>query len=160
RRKVSHDRPRPVARPAGGPRTRPVGRRGGAGRQAERRGLPRRRPRVGRLRAVRRDVGSDPEQGPSGVGRGDAHARLRRLAPARLTPPPTLVDTTETRQARARSLAAVANTDRDLGLAYDAARRHLGTDTLFLFTSDHGAQFPFGKWNGYDAGVRTPLIVA
>src|SRR5262249_43680112 len=28
----------------------------------------------------------------------------------------------------------------------------------FLFTSDHGAQFPFGKWNGYDAGIRTALI--
>jgi len=29
-----------------------------------------------------------------------------------------------------------------------------------VFTSDHGSQFPFGKWNGYDAGVRTPLVVA
>lgn len=78
--------------------------------------------------------------------------------PARLTLPPPLVDTPETRRARARYLAAVANTDRDLGLVYDAARKHLGTDLLFLFSSDHGAQFPFGKWNGYDAGIRTPLL--
>lgn len=28
-----------------------------------------------------------------------------------------------------------------------------------MFTSDHGSQFPFGKWNCYDAGVRSPLIV-
>ena len=70
------------------------------------------------------------------------------------------MDTPETRQARARYLAAVANADRDLGLVYDAARKHLGDDTLFLFTGDHGSQFPFGKWNCYDAGVRTPLIVA
>jgi uncharacterized sulfatase len=31
---------------------------------------------------------------------------------------------------------------------------------LFAFTSDHGSQFPFGKWNCYDAGVRTPLLIS
>jgi uncharacterized sulfatase len=82
------------------------------------------------------------------------------LDPGKLTLPPTFVDTKETRQARARYLAAVANADRDLGLVYDAARKHLGKDVLFLFTGDHGAQFPFGKWNAYDAGIRTPLVAA
>jgi N-sulfoglucosamine sulfohydrolase len=82
------------------------------------------------------------------------------LDPNRLKLPPTLVDTTETRDARARYLAAVANADRDLGLVVDAARKHLGRDVLFLFTSDHGSQFPFGKWNAYDAGIATPLIAA
>lgn len=77
-----------------------------------------------------------------------------------VTLPPTLVDTPETRTARARYAAAVANADRDLGLVYDAARKHLGDGALFLFTSDHGSQFPFGKWNCYDAGIRTPLVVA
>jgi uncharacterized sulfatase len=80
--------------------------------------------------------------------------------PATLTLPPTLLDTAATRRARARYAAAVANADRDLGLVYDAVRKRLGNDTLFLFSSDHGAQFPFGKWNCYDAGIRTPLIVA
>ncbi len=74
--------------------------------------------------------------------------------------PPTLVDTPETRDARGKYLAAVANADRDLGLVYDAAKKHLGDDLLFAFTADHGSQFPFGKWNCYDAGVRTPLLVA
>lgn len=74
--------------------------------------------------------------------------------------PPTQVDTKETRDARSRYLAAVANCDRDLGIIRDAAAKHLGANTLFAFTADHGAQFPFGKWNCYDAGVRTPLIVA
>jgi uncharacterized sulfatase len=82
------------------------------------------------------------------------------IDPVRLAVPPDLVDTPATRAARARYLAAVANTDRDLGLVLDAARKHLGSDTLFVFSSDHGAQFPFGKWNCYDAGVRTPLVVA
>src|SRR5262249_5598392 len=80
--------------------------------------------------------------------------------PARLALPPTFVDTRETRDARARYLAAVANADRDLGLVYSAAREHLGKDVVFLFTSDHGAQFPFGKWNAHDPGIPTPLIVA
>ncbi|MFM8273984.1 MAG: sulfatase [Gemmata sp.] len=82
------------------------------------------------------------------------------LDPSKLALPPTQVDTKETRAARARYLAAVATADRDLGLVYDAARKHLGSGALFAFTSDHGAQFPFGKWNGYDAGIRTPLLVA
>lgn len=73
--------------------------------------------------------------------------------------PPNLVDTPETRRAWERYLAAVAEADRDLGLVYDAAIKHLGEDVLFVFTSDHGSQFPFGKWNCYDAGVRSPLIV-
>jgi uncharacterized sulfatase len=80
--------------------------------------------------------------------------------PAGLTLPPTWVDTPETRQARSRYLAAVAHADRDLGLVYDAVQKYLGKDVLFVFTADHGAQFPFGKWNCYDAGVRTPMLVA
>ncbi len=80
------------------------------------------------------------------------------FAPGGVALPPTQVDTPETRQWRARYAAAVGNADRDLGRIYDAARRHLGPETLFLFSSDNGSQFPFGKWNCYDAGVRTPLV--
>jgi uncharacterized sulfatase len=80
--------------------------------------------------------------------------------PDRLTLPPTLVGTPETRRARARYAQAVANADRDLGLVYDAAKKHLGDGALFVFSSDHGSQFPFGKWNAYDAGIRTPLVVS
>ncbi|HVK14915.1 MAG TPA: sulfatase [Gemmataceae bacterium] len=80
--------------------------------------------------------------------------------PAKVAVPPTLVETPETRQARSRYLAGVALADRDLGLVYDAARKHLGDDALFVFSGDHGSQFPFGKWTCYDAGVRTPLVVA
>ncbi len=81
------------------------------------------------------------------------------LDPDARTLPPNLLDTPATHRAWARYMAAVANADRDLGQVYAAVRQHLGKDTLFVFTSDHGAQFPFGKWNCYDAGVRTPLIV-
>ena len=71
-----------------------------------------------------------------------------------------LVDTPETRAAVAKYDSAVALADRDLGLVYDAAKKYLKKDTIFLFSADHGAQLPFGKWNAYDVGVRTPLMVA
>jgi arylsulfatase A-like enzyme len=58
----------------------------------------------------------------------------------------------------ARYESAVKLADGDLGVVYDAAYRLLGENTLFLFTGDHGAQLPFGKWNLYDAGIRTPLV--
>ena len=35
----------------------------------------------------------------------------------------------------------------------------LGKNTFVLFSADHGAQWPFGKWNLYDAGTRVPMVV-
>ena len=78
--------------------------------------------------------------------------------PAQVKPPPTFVDTPATREALARYFAAVSRMDSELGQVFDAAMQRLGPNTLFLTTSDNGAQFPFGKWNLYDAGTRTPLI--
>lgn len=78
--------------------------------------------------------------------------------PAQLCVPPTHVDTPETRQYRARYYTDVTVADTELGRIYDLARKKLGRNTLFLYTSDHGAQWPLGKWNPYDAGIRTPLI--
>ena len=80
--------------------------------------------------------------------------------PAQLHLPAGSVDTRETREWRARYAAAVTKADDDLGNVYDTARQVLGEETLFVFTSDHGAQWPFAKWNCYESGVRVPLIVA
>jgi arylsulfatase A-like enzyme len=83
----------------------------------------------------------------------------RGYEPAKLTIPATSVDTPETRIQFARYLSAVTAADADLGSIFDLAR---GTfepaSTLFIYTSDHGAQWPFGKWNLYDSGIRVPLI--
>ena len=79
-------------------------------------------------------------------------------AAAEVLLPPTFVNTPETLAARARYYAAVENMDDELGRVYDAARSRFGNDLFFLHTSDHGLQMPFGKWNLYDAGVRTPMI--
>jgi arylsulfatase A-like enzyme len=80
--------------------------------------------------------------------------------PYRLSLPAGSVDTPETRRWRTCYAAAVTKADDGLGRIYDAARQTLGTNTIFVFSSDHGTQWPFGKWNLYDAGIRVPLIVA
>jgi len=82
------------------------------------------------------------------------------IDPASLVVPPHHVDNETTREWRARYVAAIRKMDEELGLVYDTAREKLGEDTFFLHTSDHGAQWPFGKWTLYDDGVRTPLIVS
>jgi N-sulfoglucosamine sulfohydrolase len=77
---------------------------------------------------------------------------------ATVTIPPTHVDTPRTRAARARYYAAVAKMDAELGDVFDATNEVLGRNTFFITTADHGAQWPFGKWSCYDAGIRTPMI--
>ncbi|TWT89218.1 sulfatase-like hydrolase/transferase [Neorhodopirellula pilleata] len=77
-----------------------------------------------------------------------------------LVVPPNHIDTPTSRTWRARYVAAIGKMDQELGKVYDAAREVLGDDVFFLHTSDHGAQWPFGKWNLYEDGVRTPLIVS
>ena len=75
-----------------------------------------------------------------------------------VTIPANHVDTPQTRTARARCYAAIGRMDSELGEVFDAANAVLGTNTFFITTSDHGAQWPFGKWSLYDGGIRTPMI--
>jgi arylsulfatase A-like enzyme len=83
-----------------------------------------------------------------------------RYNPAGLSLPAGGVDTPATREFRARYAAAVTRADDQLGLIREAAREVLGERCIFVFTSDHGAQWPFAKWNCYEAGIRTPLLVS
>jgi arylsulfatase A-like enzyme len=81
--------------------------------------------------------------------------------PKKLDLPPYLLDTPETRAARGRYYTDVSWMDRQVGEVRDSLAKYGYADrTLFLFTADQGAQFPFGKWNMYDAGLRTPLLAA
>ncbi len=80
------------------------------------------------------------------------------IDPASIQIPLHHVHTPKTRIARARYYKAIKTMDRELGEVFDAAYAKLGDDTLFLHTSDHGAQWPFGKWTLYDEGIRTPMI--
>jgi arylsulfatase A-like enzyme len=86
---------------------------------------------------------------------------INGYTPANLSLPPYMLDTPATRAALARYYTDVTNVDREVGIVRAALDRYgYAKNTLFMFTSDQGAQFPFGKWSLYDAGMRVPLIAA
>ena len=80
--------------------------------------------------------------------------------PVKLELPPYLLDTPETRFAMCKYLTDVSHMDQQLGDVLDALSKHgYADDTLFMYTADQGAQWPFAKWNVYDAGIRVPLLI-
>lgn len=78
--------------------------------------------------------------------------------PKTVTLPDYFIDTPETREHWARYLTDVTGMDREMGKIYEFAKEKFDDNFIFIFTSDHGGQWPFGKWNLYDYGVRVPLI--
>jgi len=81
-------------------------------------------------------------------------------SPSKITLPPFLLDTPETRAARCRYYTEVSWMDKQFGDVCESLRRYGYADNaLVVFTADQGAQWPFGKWNLYDEGIRAPLVV-
>ena len=74
--------------------------------------------------------------------------------------PPTHIDTPETRVHRARYYADIARLDQWIGEIWHLSRKELGDKSCFMYFSDHGAQWPFAKWNCYDAGLRVPMLMS
>lgn len=74
--------------------------------------------------------------------------------------PPHHLDTPETRRTRAAYLEEIRELDELLGELRTLAAKQLGHNVLFVHSSDHGSQWPFGKWNLYDYGIRVPLLAA
>ncbi len=79
--------------------------------------------------------------------------------PERVDLPGYLIDTKETREHRARYYSDVTGFDETMGKNLSLLEKILGENTITIMSSDHGAQWPFGKWNLYDDGIRTPLVV-
>ncbi len=78
----------------------------------------------------------------------------------KLTLPPTLVDTKELRENYVNYLAEINQLDTDVGKVDALLKKYrLDENTIFIFTSEQGHQFPFGKWTCYDAGLQTGFIV-
>jgi uncharacterized sulfatase len=79
--------------------------------------------------------------------------------PAKLKLPPNIADTVRTRQDFAAYLAEITYMDGQVGeilrTLEDSGRMK---DTLVLFTSEQGSQFPGCKWTNWDTGVHTALI--
>ena len=80
--------------------------------------------------------------------------------PDDLTLPCNLVNTPETRRQFRNYLAEINVLDSQVG-AVDSLLRKYGLDenTVFIFTSEQGYSFPFGKWTCYDEGLQTGFIV-
>ena len=79
--------------------------------------------------------------------------------PEKVTLPPFFIDTQETREHWARYLTDIEGMDEEMGRVLKFAKQKFADNFIFLFTSDHGGQWPFGKWNLYDYGTRVPLQV-
>ena len=80
--------------------------------------------------------------------------------PAKVEFPPHHLDTPDTRAHRAAYYQEIKDLDEFLGDLRAMAAESLGENVLFIHTSDHGSQWPFGKWNLYDYGTRVPFIAA
>jgi N-sulfoglucosamine sulfohydrolase len=78
--------------------------------------------------------------------------------PKHVTLPPFFIDTQETREHWARYLTDIEGMDEEMSRVLEFAKEKFGDNFIFIFTSDHGGQWPFGKWNLYDYGTRVPLV--
>ncbi|HID23205.1 MAG TPA: heparan N-sulfatase, partial [Planctomycetaceae bacterium] len=79
--------------------------------------------------------------------------------PQRLKLPPYLADTPRTRQDYSRYLAEITYMDSQVGDILGVLdETGLAKDTLVLFTSEQGGQFPGCKWTNWDLGLHTALI--
>jgi arylsulfatase A-like enzyme len=86
-------------------------------------------------------------------------SKNRVYDPSRAKLPPNFVDTPETRSAMVDYYTDVTEMDRILGGVLDALPEYGYRDSLFVYTTDHGANFPFAKWCLYDEGIHVPLVV-
>ncbi|QDU36981.1 Choline-sulfatase [Maioricimonas rarisocia] len=79
--------------------------------------------------------------------------------PAKIKLPPNIADTPRTRQDFGRYLAEITYMDGQVGEILQALEETGKADeTLVLFTSEQGSQFPGCKWTNWDTGLHTALI--
>lgn len=96
------------------------------------------------------------------INTADTHMpwlKNERFDIATLTVPPHLVDTKETRDALADYYTSVEILDANIGKFLKSLDRNGYRDnTVVIYTSDHGPNFPFAKWCLYDEGIRVPFV--
>lgn len=84
----------------------------------------------------------------------------RIYRPEDLPLPPITVDTPVTRAAMANYYQDITATDQRLGEVMASVRtRGFESNTLFVYTSDQGPEWPHSKWTVYDSGLRVPFVV-
>ncbi len=81
--------------------------------------------------------------------------------PAALTLPKDAIDTPEYRHNLHGNFVEVTNLDKLLGGLRELIADHdLTEDTLVLFCSEQGNQFPFSKWTCFDGGLASGVVAA
>jgi len=79
--------------------------------------------------------------------------------PAKLRLPPYIVDTELTRRAMANYYQDITTMDKRVGEARTMLKKYGFEDnTLFIYTSDQGSEWPHSKWTVYDTGIHVPFI--
>ena len=79
--------------------------------------------------------------------------------PATIKLPPNIADTPRTRQDFSAYLAEITYMDGQVGEILKVLEESgKANDTLVLFTSEQGSQFPGCKWTNWDTGIHTGLI--
>jgi len=79
--------------------------------------------------------------------------------PAELSIPPYMVDTPKTRVALTNYFQDITTMDKRVGEVMVSLKEHGYEDnTLFIYTTDQGSEWPHCKWTVYDTGLRVPFI--
>lgn len=79
--------------------------------------------------------------------------------PRKLKLPPYLADTPRTRQDFSAYLAEITYMDSQVGEILGLLDEIKASEnTLVLFTSEQGAQFPGNKWTNWDSGLHTSIV--
>lgn len=100
-------------------------------------------------------VASDDPHKPWTTGKSSS------FDPEKITVPPHLIDTPETRRQLCRYYAEISNLDHKLGSIMEQLdEAGAAGNTILMFNSEQGMTLPFGgKWTCYHTGLKTAFIV-
>lgn len=74
--------------------------------------------------------------------------------------PPYMVDTPETRKMLSEYYSDITRMDEKIGrLRSMLEERGMDDNTIFIYTTDHGAPVLYGKWTLYDCGLHVPFVL-
>lgn len=83
-----------------------------------------------------------------------------KFDPEKVVLPPYFVDTKETRKEFVKYLAEINYMDSEFGKCLELLKKYgVSENTVVVFTSEQGNQFPFAKWTCYGNGLQTGFLV-
>ena len=82
-----------------------------------------------------------------------------KYPPKKLKLPPNIADTPRTREDYSRYLAEITYMDGQVGeILHVLEKSGQAKNTIVLFTSEQGSQFPGCKWTNWNTGLHTALV--